>query len=263
MKELKKVHVVCIKWGSLFSANDVNRLKKMILFNTTYDICFHCFTDDKKGLDNDINSQPIPQIKVEPKGCFKRETALFSDNLGGLIGKRVFYFDLDVLIIKNLDEFFDYPKDDKFYIINDWASKGNNVGQGSCFSWIISKKYNDISTDYEIKKEEIDKKFGTASQEYISEKIIEKQNYLKFWPNNWFCSFRFHCLPHPFLRYFVAPNIPNMPNLKVIVFHGNPSINDAYNGIWIDKKKHRWKIWKKIYKHVRPTKWIDKYWINE
>lgn len=256
---MKEIQVICIKWGTLFSAQDVNRLKRMITKNTSQQITFHCFTDNSTELDRDIVSHPIPSIRVEPAGCFRRETAFFSPNLGGLDGQRVFYFDLDVLIIENLDPLFNYPSDDSFYIIKDWASKEGTVGQGSCFSWVVSEKYNDITTEYEEKKAQIDTRFGTASQEYLSEKIIQKQGSLKFWPEEWFCSFRFHCMPNPFLRYFKTPSIPKQDGLKVIVFHGNPNPKDALNGIWIDKKKHQWKIWKKLYKKCKPTDWIRDY----
>jgi hypothetical protein len=265
MNEINKdskttINVICIKWGSGYPASYVNKLKSMVKRNTSYEVNFYCFTDDANGLDSDVISKPIPQIKVQPNGCFKRETAFFSPNLGGLKNQRVYYFDLDVIVSSNLDALFSHPKDDQFYIINDWASKGNVVGQGSCFSWVISDKYNDITSDYEQNKSSIDAKYGTASQEYLSDKIITKQGQLNFWPEEWFCSFRFHCLPHPLLRYFRPPEIPSNPDLKVIVFHGYPNPEEALEGRWPDKKKHRWKVWKKLYKHVMPTKWIAEYW---
>jgi hypothetical protein len=257
---LEPVNIICIKWGQGYHATYVNKLKNMVKRNTSFDIKFYCFTDNSEGLDPDVISKPIPSIKVIPNGCFKRETAFFSPNLGGLKGKRVYYFDLDVLMVGNLDTLFTYPKDNDFYIINDWASKGDKIGQGSCFSWVISDQYNDITTDYEKNKSDIDLKYGTASQEYLSYKIIEKQGQLRFWPDEWFCSFRFHCLPHPLMRYLQIPKIPKTEELKVIVFHGYPNPEEAQKGKWPDKKKHRWKIWKKLYKHCLPTPWIKDYW---
>ena len=187
----------------------------MVKRNTSYAVNFHCFTDDFSGLDADILSKPIPSVKVIPNGCFRRETAFFSPNLGGLKGERVFYFDLDMLMVGNLDSLFSYPKDDQFYIIKDWASKGDQVGQGSCFSWVISDDYNDITVDYEKNKLAIDQKYGTASQEYLSDKIIEKQGVLRL-AKDWFQSFRFHCLPHP---YCVTSRFQiEKEELKVIVF---------------------------------------------
>lgn len=254
------INVICIKWGKVYPPDYVNKLNNMVRRNTKHKINFYCFTDKGNDLDSDIIVKPIPTIKVIPNGCFKRETAFFSPNLGGLKGKRVFYFDLDIVIVGKLDALFSYPQDDDFYIINDWASSGERVGQGSCFSWIISDKYNDITREYENNKSEIDLKYGTASQEYLSDKILEKQGKLRFWPDMWFCSFRFHCLPNPIVRYVQIPKIPKNDELKVIVFHGHPNPEEAQEGIWPDKKKHRKKFWKRIYKHCLPTPWIKDYW---
>ena len=98
-------------------------------------------------------------------------------------------------------------------------------------------------------------------QEYLSSKIIEKQGELKFWPDNWFCSFRFHCLHKigPF-RHFFEPRIPtDRKNLKVIVFHGDPNPKEASQGIWELKKGQEWK---RLYKVCKPTSWVNKYWHN-
>ena len=114
---METINVICIKWGTIYSPLYVNRLKNMVLSNSTYPILFHCFTDHGEGIDDDIIVHPIPTISVEPNGCFKRETAFFSPNLGGLKDQRVFYFDLDTLIVNNIDELFKYPSDDQFYII--------------------------------------------------------------------------------------------------------------------------------------------------
>ena len=107
-------------------------------------------------------------------------------------------------------------------------------------------------------KEVIDKYF-TASQEYLSSKIIEKNGNLNFWPDTWFCSFRFHCLPKfgPF-RHIFSPKIPNKKNLKAVVFHGVPNPREALIGKWELKKGQEWK---RLYKTCKPAKWIEKYWI--
>jgi len=255
-------NVICIKWGDYYEPQYVNKLYNMIKRNTSYDIHFYCFTEDASDLDEDIIIKPLPTLdtieEYKTKYSYRKEAALCDDFLGGLENQRVFFFDLDVVIISNLDEFFEYPKDDKFYIINDWHSKGNKVGQASCYSWVVGtvgyvKKY------FEQNPKEVTDRFFTASQEYLSSKIIEKNGHLNFWPQSWFCSFRFHCL-HKIgpLRHFIAPKIPqNRENLKVIVFHGIPNPKEAILGLWPDKRNVKWK---KLYKVCKPTKWIEEYW---
>ncbi len=257
----KRVNAICIKWGSGYDAEYVNKLHNMIVRNTSYSVDFYCFTDNSTGLNKDIIIRPLPILNTldEYKTTgYRKEAALCDDDLGGLTGQRVFFFDLDVVIISNLDEFFEYPENDKFYIINDWNSKGDNVGQASCYSWVVGT-LGYIKEYFEQNPKEVVSEFTTASQEYLSSKVIEKQGSLNFWPDEWFCSFRFHCMPKigP-LRHFIVPKIPtNRPGLKVIVFHGIPNPREAIEGIWVLKNKEKWK---RIYKVCKPTKWIEKYW---
>lgn len=262
-----EINIICIKWGDAYNAEYVNKLKNMVQRNTTlFRINFFCFTDNSIGLDQEIIVYPLPvlstQKEYQTKYGYRKEAGLCDDMLGGLNGKRVFFFDLDVVIISNLDEFFAYPKDDKFYIIKDWNSKGNNVGQASCYSWVVGT-LGYIKRYYEDYPQEIVKQFFTAAQEYLSYKVIEKQGSLNFWPENWFCSFRYHCLPKfgP-LRHFITPKIPsNRHGLKVIIFHGIPNPREAISGIWLDKDgKKPLFSWKKLYKVCKPTQWIKEYW---
>ena len=233
----------------------------MIIRNTSYNISFYCFTDDASNLKRNIIIKSLPILNTakeyQKKYSYRKEAALCDDNLGELNGERVFFFDLDIVIIANLDELFDYPKDNKFYIIKDWKHNNNKVGQASCYSWVVGT-LGYIKQYFEKNPKEVIDKYFTASQEYLSDKIIEKYGKLNFWPKNWFCSFRFHCM-HKFgpLRHFFAPTIPNIKDLKAIIFHGNPNPREAIKGIWIDKKNIKWK---KLYKVCKPTKWIEKYW---
>ncbi|MGM0518980.1 MAG: hypothetical protein ACQERD_04995 [Campylobacterota bacterium] len=257
----KEFNIICIKWGNLYSSEDVNKLYSMIRRNTSYDIKFHCFTENSQGLNENIIVKPLPVLNTKneykEKYAYRKEAGLCDDTLGGLNGERVFFFDLDVVIISNLDEFFEFPKNDEFYIINDWNTKDNSVGQATCYSWVVGtlgyiKKY------YENNPKEVVDKFYTASQEYLSSKIIEKNGKLNFWPENWFCSFRFHCL-HKIgpLRHFLEPKIPNIKGLKVIAFHGDPKPKEAVKGIW---KIKNGQFWKKLYKVCKPCPWIEEYW---
>lgn len=259
----KKINIVCIKWGTIYSPDYVNRLYSMIKRNTSYDINFYCFTDDGSNLNEDIVVKPMPELNTpadykEQYQIYRKGAGLCDDNLGGLTNERVFFFDLDMLIISNLDAIFDYPKDDKVYIINDWNSKGNIVGQSSCYSWVVGT-LGYVKDYYEKNPKKVTDRFYTSSQQYLSSKIIEKYGKLDFWPENWFCSFRFHCMRSIPLRYFLQPKIPtDRPDLKVIVFHGTPNPSEARDGIW--PLKGRDKKWKRLYKFCKPTKWIDKYW---
>ena len=235
----------------------MNALYHSVLRNTKYKINFYCFTENSEGLDENIIVKPLPTLNVEKvKWGYLKEVGLFDNNLGGLAGQRVLYFDLDVLIVDNIDSFFELPKNDEFYIINDWNSKGDRVGQGSCFSFVVGTMGH-VKDYFEKHSNEVYEKYYTASQEYLSDKAIEKYGKLNFWPDSWVKSFRFHCLPTPlipFLRKFKMATIPN--GAKVICFHGRLKLEGAIDGVWEEEK-----AWKRFfYKHLKPCSWIKDYW---
>lgn len=255
-KEIK--NVICIKWKGTnpYSIKYVNNLYNMIIRNTTYPINFYCFTDDSEGINENIIVKELPVMNVaDLRYAYIKEAGLCDDNLGELNGQRVLYFDLDTIIVDNIDCYFELPKGDEFYIINDWNNK-NRVGQASCYSWVVGT-LGFVKKDFEKNPIDIYEKFYTASQEYLSTKIIEKYGKLNFWPESWSKSFRFHCLPTPlipFLRRFKMATIPS--GAKIICFHGKPKFEDAMIGEWEEKKK-----WKKFfYKHLKPVTWLKDYW---
>ncbi len=252
-------NVICIKWGKTeYSPDYVNRLYGMLKRNTQYDIRFFCFTDNAEGFCDGIIAKPMTTLNVAPednKYSYKKEAGLCDDNLGGLNGQRVFFFDLDVVIVDNIDCLFEYPKDKEFLIINDWNTKGNHVGQASCYSWVVGE-LGFVKTYFEQHPKEVVKQYYTASQEYLSAKIIERYGKLNFWPDSWTRSFRFHCSPKGFLRHFFIAKIPE--GAKILVFHGSPKPHEALDGIWSNTRKIP--FWKRLYKTVRPTKWIADYW---
>jgi len=83
-------------------------------------------------------------------------------------------------------------------------------------------------------------------QAYLSKKIYDK-NILSYWPDEWVPSFKYHCVPPIFMRFFKEPSIPL--NAKIILFHGLPNPPDAIQGI-----SGKW------YRYIKPTPWIKDYW---
>jgi len=251
-------HVICIKWGTAYSCDYVNRLLSMVKRHTTKSFLFHCFTDDSNGLDDEVVVHDLPVLHVKPeenKYAYRKEAGLCDNNLGGLKGQRVLYFDLDIVIVDNIDGFFDYPEGEDFVIINDWNTRGNHVGQASCYSWVVGT-LGFVKEYFEANPVAVVKKYYTASQEFLSDQVIERFGQLKFWPDSWCRSFRFHCLPLGPLRHFFVAKIP--AEAKIIVFHGSPNPDEALIGIWPATKKTP--FWKRLYKVVRPTPWIAEHW---
>ena len=76
---------------------------------------------------------------------------------------------------------FAYPKSCEFYIINDWNTEGNHVGQASCYSFVVGT-LGFIKEAFELNYTEVVETYGTASQEYLSAMVIDQYGKLNFWP---------------------------------------------------------------------------------
>lgn len=239
------VNVICMKWGTLYGPEYVNKLRSMVKRNLTLPHRFMCLTDDTTGLDADIETMPIPEIEIPKKNAVSpwKKLTLLSPKLGDLKGKTLF-LDLDIVIVDNIDCFFEYSNQ-SFCIIENWTQKGQGIGNSSVYMFEIGK-YGFI---YENFIKNMDKILNTYDNEQI---YISKQlSNIKFWPEEWCKSFKFHCLPGGplgILNWFITPKLPE--KVKIVVFHGTPKPTDAIEGKWPGS-------WRK---HVKPTEWIEKYW---
>ena len=110
------VTFVCLKAGDAFGPEYVNILRDMVLRNTTdgYISRFVCITDDPTGLDEGIETLPLPDDLEQWWGklyMFKR--GLFPD------GSRMVFMDLDTVITGQLDKIFEYQG--QFATLRDFA----------------------------------------------------------------------------------------------------------------------------------------------
>ncbi len=236
-------NVICIKWGTKFGPEYVNRLYKMVEKNLTIPHRFVCFTDNGEGLLDGIEVRPLPELNDDglPEKAWKK-LGLFTDKLADLEGQALF-LDLDIVIRENINEFFEVPGE--FLIIKDWDFPNDIIGNSSVFRFEV-KKYPDIIENFYKEGHDIRKRFKNE-QAFLSHQMYDK-GILNYWDKSWCVSFKRNCLqPFP-LNFFKEPKEPM--NAKIVVFHGRPTPEQAYNGF----------MGKGGLRYVKPTKWLDKYW---
>ena len=110
--------ILTMKWGTLYSAADVNRLARQVRRHLARPHRFICFTDDAAGLEAGVEAMPLPELGL-PAGHSDtrwRKLALFRRDLGGLSGTALF-LDLDLVVVDDLEPFFALPG--SFRIIRD------------------------------------------------------------------------------------------------------------------------------------------------
>ena len=241
---MHKVNIICLKWGSKYCANYVNRLYGMINRNLTLPFKFVCFTDNINNIRHEVTTQDLPQLdlpdNIPERGWHK--LTVFAKDFGGLAGKTLF-LDLDVVIIDNIDDFFTKPGN--FLITRD-TKHGKLEGNSSVFRFNIGQ-YPEILSDFKQNFNNIKNKFR-HEQAYLSAKI-QKLGELNFWHDDWVPSFKYHCCPSWIKSWFQTPAIPK--NAKIILFHGLPNPPEAIQGI-----SGKW------YRHIQPSPWIKNYWVE-
>jgi len=236
-------YIFCMKWGTLYGAEYVNRLHSMVKRNLTLDFKMVCFTDDEKGIIDEVDCYPIPEIDVPgnlPERMWKKLTTLKGD-LYGLNGTALF-LDLDVVIVDNIDCFFEADGD--FRIIKDYNKKHRITGNSSVYRFEIGE--HPYVFDYFVKNFDTIRKEHRNEQEYLTTAIHENGK-LKYWPKAWCPSYKYDCNSRIPFAFWKKPIIPE--GAKVIIFHGEINPPKAITG-----GRGKW------YRYVAPAPWVADHW---
>ena len=243
--------VICIKWGTRYGSEYVNRMNRAIKRYNKRPTRLIRFTDDVTGIDEDVITRDIPPVNLpdyEHSPPF-RKVSLWQYPLGDLEGD-VLYLDLDIVIFGDVDRFFDYEPGE-YCVAENWTQIGKNIGNTSCYRFPVGR-YKHIFDDFNADPAKIEKKYG-ISQKYISD-VVGKMVY---WPADWVVSFK-HTIMSPWPLNFFKTAIPG-PNTSVVAFTGKPDPDEAMIGEWPVEGEH----WKKIYKFTKPCPWIEDYWLDK
>lgn len=89
------------KWGGLFEAVYVNRLRAALDRHVHVDHELVCVTDDPVGIDGDVRIVPMPRAYATTPRC-RRRMQRFSREFNAEIGVRICAIDLDVVIVDDI-----------------------------------------------------------------------------------------------------------------------------------------------------------------
>ena len=235
-------NILCMKWGTKYGPEYVNKLYAMIARNMTKPFRFVCLTDNSEGINPNVDCLPLPSLDLPPgapeRGWNKLTT--FIDPLYDLCGKTLF-LDLDVVIVGNIDCFFDV--EGEFWIIHDYI-RTDGTGNSSVYLFYPGQ-HPDIIEYFRHNFKSIQKEHRNE-QEYLSHYMMRNKS-INYWPREWCRSFKYDCLPGVVGSWFTESRVP--PGSKIIIFHGNPNPDDAIEG-----KSGKW------YRRVKPATWVLDYW---
>lgn len=230
------IHIVCLKWGTKYGPEYVNRLYTAVGRNTTRKFKFYCLTDNRAGINHEI--QIVPLQYANQLDSWWNKISLFSADLPIPIGQRIFYIDLDTLIVGNIDDLLGHEQTD-IVVLRDFyhgiAQSAGTVASG-LMSW-NHRQYKYVWSEF-IKnpKEAIKRAYPHGDQWWVEHNIAQRQFWQDLYPGQ-VVSFKMHC----------RQGLP--PNARIVCYHGRPSIPESAT--------QSTKDWK--FKMV-PQPWVLQHW---
>jgi len=247
------VNIVCVKWGTRYGPEYVNRLYSGVQRHLKRPFRFLCCTELPQGLDAGIEVTPFPEDPGIKRGWpdVLVKLMLFQDGFADLKGPTLF-LDLDVVIVDSIDCFFDY-KVGKNCIIHNWSSgvksllgKRLPVGNSSIFRFEAGQTQYAYDTFLKEMHRAEDRSIFNTEQAFLTYALKE----VEWWPEAWARSYKRHCRPVFPLNLCRTPRLPK--DCRIMVFHGRPDPDEAIVG-YHGKKMHH---------HVKPAPWVAEHWLS-
>ena len=214
-------HIVCVKWGNKYISQYANILYNMVKRHTTVPFEFHCITDDIKGLDPHIKTIKLPNdpwIKT-----WWSKLWMFGSHFP--LQGNILYFDLDIIVFRNIDLLFTHNPD-KFMIIRDFNRcriKDWKLCNSSVMRWKTGT-VNYLWDDF-VSKPNVVMGDNHGDQDWITKRAKQDINH---WPDDWIRSYKWEMIGYKDTKARRGPKLifDRPPKIieanKVAVFHGEP-----------------------------------------
>jgi hypothetical protein len=234
--EPNMINIVCLKWGSKYGPEYVNRLYAGVKRNTTVPFRFWCFTDDASDIVPEVTTVPLPY--ADRLDSWWNKLNLFSRDLPIIPGNWIFYIDLDTLIVDNIDEMLTM-RPPKMVVLRDFyqgiVKSANLVGSGLML-WRHGR-HNHVWDKFITNPEKHVARAGTyGDQWWIEQQVTDIVFWQDLFPDQ-VVSFKVHC----------RKGLPEQA--RIVCYHGRPSIPESITETTVEKK---WTI--------APQPWVLKHW---
>jgi hypothetical protein len=227
------INIICLKHGTKYGPEYVNKLYNMISRHLTLPHNFYCFTEDPGHIDPQINIKPLPNGMFSgwwwKPYIFKQ--GHFPD------GDINLFFDLDMVIVGNIDKLVSYLPNE-FIGLEDVGRVFRRTPQklGSAVLKWPSNQYSNIWDEIESNPEKTRQFPG--DQDWIW--YLHRSN-IKFFPESWIKSYKWEIRTRDELIRVQGKNVfktvrdPILdPECSVIAFHGTPNPEDVQDPIIVD-----------------------------
>jgi hypothetical protein len=228
------LNVICLKHGTKYSADYVNKLYHMVQRHLTVPHRFMCFTDDAEHIESNIETQALPQVQASLSGWWWKPY-LFNSSLFPA-GDVNLFFDLDTVIVNNIDKLVTYLPGEFVGLRN--VSRVFRPGLkklGSAVMRWSAEKHHQIWADLLAQPTLMTQYPG--DQDWIWARASE---HIKFYPDPWIRSYKWEIRSRKELEghgkncVFGTIKNPEIPlETAVLAFHGNPQIHSVQDPVII------------------------------
>jgi len=226
------VTVLCVRYGTKYGREYVERLRNMVARHLTIPYEFVCLTDDPRPIEG---VRTLYQQSSGYNRMWWQKVHMFDPTLD--ISGRILYLDLDVIIGNDMNKLVT-NLDDKFMGILDFNRKFHPSWKylnSSVMSW-MHRSQTDIWTKFIENKQNAQRMQG--DQDWIWHCA---KNRITFWPKEWIQSYKWEIRSREELHQrtgkggFKTIKTDGIdPNCAIAVFHGDPNPHDVPDTFVVD-----------------------------
>jgi hypothetical protein len=221
-----EIHCACLIHDTKYDWSYVDKLYRSLCRNLTPKVIFHVFTE---------NNRPVPEPYIRhdliewpdirgPKKSWWYKIQMFDPNHHS---GQLLYFDLDTLIIDNIDWIWRLSSD-YFWAVQDFKYLFRNRRNtlNSSVMWFNTNKYAYVLQDFDADKVRKNILRYHGDQDYIHEKIPSEK--LRYFDPTRVLSYKWQVKEGGYnfstRKYFKPGEISwPPPDSDILVFHGNPN----------------------------------------
>ena len=208
-------NVICVFWGTKYPIKYVNTLYSMVKRNLTLPFNFYCLTDNPElKFADGIKTLKIPNPQLKH---WWNKMHLYNSELN-LEGNNLF-LDLDIVIINNIDSFFEYGNEQNFCVISDFGQP-KTIINSSVLRYNL-KYHSHIWTTYLTRKKDFDQMVGDQN---VSTDVMINDKDTIYFPDEWTYSYKWpqRGKSEKYEKY-KPEKYTLQSKSKICVFHGHPN----------------------------------------
>ena len=218
--------VLCLKHGTKYSADYVNRLFRMVKRHTTVDFKFACMTEDPSGIHEDVIIIPLPG-NLQGWWC---KPYMYSADLP--IKGTILYMDLDVVVANNIDRLFVFQPG-HWCTVRDFT-RVMRPGWQRYNSSVVRFQTGQLGFLWEKYSRDplaIQKQFF-GDQDYLYDEAVRQGKNARLFPDEWIMSWKWEIRSDRSFapgglkgnrKLAIVEHVTPRPETCICVFHGDPN----------------------------------------